>query len=1068
MAAVMAAKPVGAQPKMKKPSIPLVQTNTNGVKTGQPPSSSPSSAIKRLPGQAPTATPISATPASAHPNSARPNRRLQRLSTRGGALDSSSIDKKTAKKYPEPYGEFPASDLHLSIYLRFQVPCQSHILKKFKGKPPSLIVHLHQTHFRFDQQDGSFSYQSEMRIFIEHLRAGTIPHDMVEEFRKSEVQFYDGWLVVRVFDHRTANNSMNNSNDAGDSGKPFSIHNYNPYITPSPYAPYPTKEQTGQRSPHLKQENSASSQSKDGSSSDARSDDTVVAPKQPSKPQPKVYHVALRPTELSRHADLVFDAMAPDPKSLNRKQSQANANRGAPPTPVSGVPATPATERPPPLKKQKLKIDPKDLVEYEARIINATAPPLHLEPAKDYEDAMAIIEMLKDPMHDLPPPTAKSRKRTFAELAADDAYAKEQERFMLIMDERNAGNAPGANAGAVEAQAAAFQPRFEKFNALESIKREIEERKQREKDRQLQDDENRRGAQEKAEDERRRQMLAHQQRQRDIQAARLRQQQEMQQNAHRQAEETARRQQQQASSIPPQMQNQMIAAQQRSSPLIRQGTPQAASSPIVNNPQGGQAMAVTSSQQGAGSPQRPGSAVQHGHPGVAMARGPSAQGPSRHGTPQIPHSTPGMRNATPIMRQGTPSQHMTQASPHGSMMAPAPQMAHAAAMQGQQMPQQQQYTAQQMQQLQAQRAAMQQQAAMRGQPMVNGTQMPPAQVAQMHAQQQREAAMHRMQQQQQQQQQAMQQQGNPPTPQMAQSPAQGAQQDQYKQQLSQQMRAQMSNMQGSNQGSPAPNPTMTPQQQQAALAQQQQRMLQQQQQQQGTQQQMMTPQMAQAQQTAAQQAQQQGRPPQMSQWPPQMQQFFQTAVHSFQQRFMQQAAQKYGGNTGMLNQQELAQVNQLAQKSAMNEVSKRRAQGQAQMMQAQQQAAQRQQAAQQGGQMPNGMNMNMGQQHQNMNVQHALQQQQAQHMQQLQMHHAQQQMMAQQNQHQQQPGGGQGQGQQQAGWWGRDERGEYGGDSGLSAAVAADASATATTAVDVQRIITGVPTTGSWGRQSRR
>ena len=914
------------------------------------------------------------------------------------------------------------------------VPKDSHIFKKFKGKPPSLIVHLHPTHFRFDQQDGSFSYHSEMRVFIEHLQKGTIPYDMVEEFRKQEVQFYDGWLIVRVMDHRTVNNSASNSSSSSDDGKPFSIHNYNPYITPSPYAPYPTKEQTGQRSPHSKHDHRDSA-TKDGSSSDAHSDETVAAPARAGKPEPKVYHVGLRPTIMSRHMDLVMDAMAPDPKSLNRKQSQANANSrggGVPPTPVSGVPATPATEKGPPLKKQKLKIDAKDLLDYEARIVNATAPPLYLDPVDSLEEAEAVVAMLRDPHHDAAPPSAKSRKRTVAELAADDAHAKQQERFMLIMDERNAGNSTGANAGAVDPQAAAglFQPRFEKFNALESIKREIAERKQREKDRQLQEDENRRSVQEKqAEEDRRRMVIM--QRQREQNAARMRQQQEMQQQAHQQAQAQQaqaqrhqQQQQQQASSIPPQMQNQMMAAQARSSPIIRQGTPHAASSPVVKNPQGGQAMAISSSQQGAGSPQRPGSAVQHGHPGVAMARGPSGQGPSRHGTPQIPHSTPGMRNATPVMRQGTPAQHMTQASPHGSMMAPTPQMAHAAAMQNQAQagmpPQQQQFTAQQMQQIQ-QRQAMQQQAAMRGQQMVNGTpQMQPAQMAEMHAQQQRQAAMHRMQQQQQQQQ-AMQQQGTPQTPQMAQSPAQQGT-AQYKQQLAEQMKAQM--QQASNQGSPAPN-QMTPQQQHQLVQQQQQqqqRMMQQNQQ--GQMMANMNPHMQQQPQQLQQQRQ--INPQQM---PPQMQQFFQNAMHSFQQRYMGQMAQKYGGNTGMLNQQDLAQVNNLAQKAAMQEVQKRRVQAQAQAqsqmagqqhLQAQQQAAMRQQQQQQGGGMPNGM-MNMqghpnaqGQGGANMNA--ALlqqQQQQAHHMQQIQMQHAQQMMQhANQQQQQGQGGGGGGSGMQ--------------------------------------------------------
>ncbi|RMZ76104.1 hypothetical protein DV737_g4981, partial [Chaetothyriales sp. CBS 132003] len=562
-------KPAAPAPaKMKKPSVPLVQTNGNTVKAaaasaaaaGAGPLSSPSpsaaAAAKRFPGQAPP-TPVSASAV-----------------TRTGTADGVAA-KKTMKEFPEPY-----------------VVKQSHILKKYRKCPPSLKVHLHPTHFRFDQQDGSFSYHSEMRIFIEHLHKGTVPHDMVEELRKADVPFYDGWLIVRVVDHRSASAAAHSANGANDGDKAFSIHNYTPYLTPSP-----------------------------GTPSDAA---TVEArPKPNNNSQPRTFTVALRPTNLSRHMDLVVDAMAPDPKLLNRKQSTATS-------------------------KVKMRIDAKDLLEYEARTVNATALPIYLDPVDSLEEAEALMAALTDPFYDTMPPSPKSRKRTVAELAADDAYAKEQERFMLIMDERTAaGNGSGTAAAAVDAQAggALFQPRFEKFNALDSIKRELAERKQRDKERQMQEDETRRASQEQ-------------------QAEALQAQQQAQQ---------------QASGIPPNMQGRMMAPAQTSSPVIRQGTPQhAASSPLVNSLNS--AAQGLGAAQSAGSPARPGSAVQHAHPGVAMARGPSNQGaPSRNGTPQIPNSTPGMPNATPVMRQPTPAHSMSQASPHANMMAQTPQMAQVQA-----------------------------------------------------------------------------------------------------------------------------------------------------------------------------------------------------------------------------------------------------------------------------------------------------------------------------------------------------------------------------------------------------
>lgn len=859
-----------------------------------------------------------------------------------------------------------------------------------------------------------------MRIFIEHLQKGTIPHDMVEEFRKSEVRYYEGWLIVRVMDHKSAAKEVAANGAGADDEKLFSIHNYNQYITPSPYAPYPVKEQSVARSPPMKHEHRDSVSSQP--SSTANSIDTIdVAPKS-SKPQPKVYHVALRPTILSKHMDLVIDAMTPDPKSVNRKQSQANVNGrapgAAPQTPISGMATTPSTEKGPPLKKQKLKIDPKDMLEYEARVVNSTAPPLYLDPVDSLEEADCLISMLTDPHHDARPPSPKSRKRTVAELAAEDAHAKGQERFMLIMDERTAD---AANAGTGDNQAATglFQPRFEKFNALDGIKREIAERKQREKDRQLQEDENRRNQQERLqEEEKKRIMMQRAQearmlraRQQEMVAAYTAQQQQQQQQPGQAQQQqqvpnpgqvVQRPPSQQVNGIPHNMQNQMMAAaQQRGSPIIRQGTPHAASSPIVTSAgQGGQSMAISTSQQGHGSPGRPGSAVQHAHPIAAMTRVPSNQGqPSRNGTPQMTHGTPAARNATPIIRQGTPSQHMAQASPHGSMAAPTPQMMQAAIMQGQMANGVSQ--AMNPQQLaQMQRRHMQAQAAAQQQAMVNGTpQMAQAQMAhlqaQHHAQADRQAAMQR--QQAQQQQQAMQQ-GTPQSQHM--SPAPQAQKA-YNQSLAESMKAQMQSIQQTQtHSSPAPN-QMTPQQQAVQMAhahqQQQQRMMAAQ---------------AQGQMMAAgmQPQQQQQQQQQRSSLPPYLQQVYNSTLNAYQTRFMQQAAAKYQGNTSMLQQNEIHQIGLQARQAAIAAVRKHQANaqnpGQQNAMQnnmqnamQMQQAQLRQQAAQQaGGGMPNGMGgMNM-----NPNMAQAIQQQNAQQMQQLQMQHAQAQIMAAQQQQQQQ------------------------------------------------------------------
>lgn len=761
-------------------------------------------------------------------------------------------ERRTTLKDPEPY-----------------VPSETHILKKYRGNPPSLVIHLHATHFRFDQQDGSFSYQSEMRVFIEHLQKKTIPHDMLEEFRKSGVKFYDGWLIVKVVDHKSVAKAAATTGAEAEDDKPFSIHNYNTFITPSPYVPYPQQQSTN-KSPVMKQESGVVSDKQTNgdhpSSStlgEPGSEDAARPSSKPGKPQPRIYHIALRPTNLSKHMDLVLASMELDPKSsLNRKQSQVfNArtpgSAGAMAAPLS-LDTSAAGDKGSASKKRKLRIAPDQMINFERSVVNHTAPPLCLDLVNSLEEAEAQMLSLRDPLYDQQPPSPKSRKRTVAELAADDALAKEQERFMLIM--AGDGGGAGANTGVVDGQAAGamFQPDFGKFNTIQQIKFQTAEKQKREEERRMHDDANKR----QQEEERKRhqevmrlqQQQAHQQQAERNRLAQLQEQkrvavqaaaaQQQQQQLQMQQQIQAQQQQQaqqnaqqmaQLSGVPPNMHNQIRQGQPMSSPVMRQSTPHGNSSPIVNN---GQAqavpMATQSSQQGmAGSPARPGSAMQHGHPGVAMARGPSNQGPSRNGTPQISHNTPAMPQATPVMRQGTPAQRMSQASPHPGMMAPTPQMQQAQMMApGQQMqngmhyPQTAQQLAMQQQRHHAMQQAAMQQGMMAGNPVMAQAQMAHMQ-AQRHANADQQAAILQQRQRQvaaahqAQLQQAQQQQIGTPQ-QTAPSPANSAQhaQNQYSQNLRNQLQNQM--QQVANHGSPVPQGQPTPQQQMAQLQRQQQ------------------------------------------------------------------------------------------------------------------------------------------------------------------------------------------------------------------------------------------------------
>lgn len=921
----------GTATKTKKPSVTI---QTNPLKTGLP-SASPSSATKRLPGSAQTQNGATTN------GGGRPARRPPRVNTRTNTLDNVGNGSERKNIPPEP---FVLND-------RF-------ILRKHKGRPPSLIVHLHPGYWRFDQQDGNFSYQTpEMRPFLEHMKKGTIPHDFLEEFRREGVKFYDGCLMVKIFDHRRSATTVTlGTHRAPDDEEPFSIHNHNQFITPSPYATHPYKDQApakNERPKSLEKENIEPLIKKE-------QDSTTSARNRVG--QPVQFMKILRPTELSRSADLTLDFIATDPKAKKQKAVQ-------PPTPGGTIPATPTGERPPPLKKQKTRIDPKDHLEYEARIINATAPPLYLEPARDAAHAEQIREMLQDPLCIEPPASPKSRKRTIAELAADDAAAKEQERFMLIMDAKTSGTA-AANATGVDPQAGStqFQPRFEKFNALDNIKRDLSEKKQRENEKRLADDEVRRNQhQQQQEEEAKRRMQRDAIEQRKQQAI-LRQQaqqtvqqrqnqdpiavQQQQQPGAGQAPRRNMPNQNQPSAIPHNMQNQMMA--QASSPIVRQGTPLMASSPAT----AARPMVRNGSQAGAGSPPRPGSALQHAHPNAAgMMRQASGQGgPSRNGTPQLPSGTPAMNNATPIMRQGTPAHSMTQASPvaMNAMAMGTPQMQQAA-MQGQ-MANGVHPNAQA--QMAAMRRQQMQNQAMQNQ--MNGAQMNPqmaANMAQQQAQLERQAAM------QQRQQAAMQ--GTPQPQHMSPNP-----QSQYNAQLRKQMMQQMG-----QQGSPGPN-QMSPQQMQQMQMMQMQAQAQQQNavRNQGGQQ--------------AQQGQNRG------QTNPQMQTVYQSLTMQYFKQAISIEAQKYGGNPGMIPTTVKHQLQQSAGRAAQQHLLKVRQQQQNQQMQ------NGMMGGQPGNQMMNN-NMQMGNMNNNMAAQH-VQNQAAIMQQQQRMQNAQAQMQQANYQHQQQ------------------------------------------------------------------
>ncbi|KAK6524923.1 Transcription factor spt20, variant 2 [Arthrobotrys megalospora] len=352
-----------------------------------------------------------------------------------------------------------------------------YILDKYKDKPPSLTLHMHPTHFRFDQQDGTFNYNSAMRSILEYIAQETIPADAVEVFRDARLPFYEGRLIVHIHDHRTAAKDADGAPTKPKNDMLFSLNRWNEHLTPSPFVPYPA-----QKSGDVKEEPVVNGDTKP----------MDIDPSSKMEDNKRVFKTVLHPTPASLHAEICLLAITPalPPNARGRNAS------------VVQTPATPATAHPLTVStatntKLPTILNDKTSLTFEADYLLTTGPSLVLTPAESPEHAAAIIEALAHPLHSRPVPPKKTRKRTVKEMAVDEAKAAEEERLMLIMDERHQPSAIGA-ADDGPVGTGGFEPSFKRWKALESIKQKHEEdriKKEQEK-RQQQEEERRKLAKE--------------------------------------------------------------------------------------------------------------------------------------------------------------------------------------------------------------------------------------------------------------------------------------------------------------------------------------------------------------------------------------------------------------------------------------------------------------------------------------------------------------------------------------------------------------------------------------------
>ncbi|KAJ2071608.1 Transcription factor spt20, partial [Coemansia sp. S100] len=72
-----------------------------------------------------------------------------------------------------------------------------HIVERYKDEKPSMTVHMFDSHYRFEDQEGVFLYNESTRFFFDALNEGRIPVELVDVLSEfNSCRYYEGCLIV--------------------------------------------------------------------------------------------------------------------------------------------------------------------------------------------------------------------------------------------------------------------------------------------------------------------------------------------------------------------------------------------------------------------------------------------------------------------------------------------------------------------------------------------------------------------------------------------------------------------------------------------------------------------------------------------------------------------------------------------------------------------------------------------------------------------------------------------------------------------------------------------------------
>ncbi|KAF9973030.1 Transcription factor spt20 [Actinomortierella ambigua] len=91
------------------------------------------------------------------------------------------------------------------------------LLDRYKDSPASIVLHLYETHFKFENQDGVFLFNSPMKIFLKCIQEQRLPAGLLDIIKNAQCSYYEGRLIVEVVDHRTRNRKKRVNNKQEES-----------------------------------------------------------------------------------------------------------------------------------------------------------------------------------------------------------------------------------------------------------------------------------------------------------------------------------------------------------------------------------------------------------------------------------------------------------------------------------------------------------------------------------------------------------------------------------------------------------------------------------------------------------------------------------------------------------------------------------------------------------------------------------------------------------------------------------------------------------------------------------